>query len=277
LTWEKFSESFIPKKKDQAAINPIETRIIGGIIKQYKKINDGVEEIVTIVNPYELILSAESFIPAMTLKVKKDPITDDGTEIGEDTMMEVADGILPGTYKNRVLKMGIKPMGLEILDSTLTAWVERKEDSNIQEMAVVCNAKGLPDALWGTEKIDFHSKMPETKVISKALTGLQFHPVNHPDTPDFKKIDALSPEMITPGRVYIPHLINSDARVQFDNNRELFKNLQLTRDTKINVLKELDELGFDIYHPQDVIDSKMPEFFGPIYRADIETVIFQNE
>ncbi|HMK25416.1 MAG TPA: DUF6603 domain-containing protein [Chitinophagaceae bacterium] len=279
LLWDKFSGSFIPKKKDQAEINPIDTRIINGIIKVYKFTNEsGKEETISIVNPYELVICAESFIPTTTLKIKKDTITGDGTEIAADTMMEKADNILPGTYSDRSGKLGIKPMGMHTLSSTMTAWVERKGSSgnNIQPMAIVCNAKGVADALWGIDPVNYQGPVPETKVISNALTGLQFHTFDPLSTPQviLKNILDFSPIILKPtDTIGIPYLVNADALNQYPSNKELFKDIDKSKRTKTSLLESLSASGFDIYKQNDVIDSEMPEFFGLVYHASVDTKI----
>jgi hypothetical protein len=290
LDWNEFTKTFIPDKKETAAPNhargamlaqtpqknPIDTRIAAGIVQEYKYGTPGNEKVATIVNPYDLLLAAESFVPTTTLQVKTAAGAE--KEIDADTLMDKADSIVPGRYHERSNSLGIKPMSIA-LSSTMTVWVSKKEadaPDTIHEMNVVCTAKGVPEAMWGTDVFKYDGSVPDAKIITTVLTGVQLHPTVPASHNKFtiKQIGDFGFTDLA-AAAGLPPLVNSNALVQFDNNGKLFEHRTDApqKEAKKSILDELGSLAFDILKEEAIAGTVLPAYDDNVYRAAIDSYI----
>ena len=252
IAWKAFSDTFIPGKEQKAALlqnsnqalpaNPLDTRISAGIIAQYTIGG----ETFTIVNPYELELSAESFIPCtkMATKVGLAP----PTEISNAAQIERADSIIPityETYKKEDVQLGIKPVGITKLDSSFTAWVEKIEDEKASSgfaMNYSCTAKGVADALWGVTAFD-RSTVPESKIIPGVLAGMKFTPVEAADEKPLSiQLSADSYVNIDTGEKQMFFVTNLNAQRVEDAETKIEAGVKNIR-TRRSIAAQLQEAG----------------------------------
>lgn len=255
LDWNAFTTSFIPAKKPAAnqlratakEPEPIETRITGGILRQYK---NAAGHTITIVNPYALVLATETLIPVKHFKTKeKNSLVD----IDDLTLMETGDSHVFTTYGRRNRQMGIKPMDIRELDSHLYSWIEKKSNNNtweVQPMKVLCTAKGVADALWGPEKAATASgQVPAAKIIKGAMTGVQFHPEESAKSGAFieKNIEKDFSYFPLSAGSTVNYRVNSDALI---NDRDTIKKTirdSINKKEKQQVAEILAAMGFGIY------------------------------
>jgi hypothetical protein len=252
IDWKAFSDSFIPSREKDAALlrnnngelpaNPLEARISAGIIAQYT-IN---KETITIVNPYELELSTESFIPSTKMTTRDANARN--IEISNTAHIESADSIIPITYeayKKKEPLLGIKPVGITQLDSAFTAWVERIENNrttSVFAMNYSCTAKGVADALWGTTEFD-RSKVPESRIIPGVLSGMKFTPVEEADTHvQTIKLSTDSYVNVGSGKKEIPFVTNRNALRAEDPETKITAGIRNIT-TRRTVAAQLQEAG----------------------------------
>ncbi|MET0391606.1 MAG: DUF6603 domain-containing protein, partial [Chitinophagaceae bacterium] len=254
LDWKEFTSSFLPNKKQSAGAEPepIETRVTGGVIRQYK---NKTGKTITMVNPYELILTTETLIPVKEFRTKKD--NTGFSAIGDQTLMETDEGNVFTTFSQRNKDMGIKSMDIRILDSHLDTWVEKKAGDNswkVQPMNVLCTAKGVADALWGPEKNNIAGPPPEAKIIRGAMTGVQFHP-NEPAKGNAFTEKKLGKDFtyfkINAGKVNL-FPVNTDA---LNNDKSTIKEtirVSLNNRETMEVADTLQALGFGLYTKEEM-------------------------
>lgn len=262
LSWKEFTGSFIPEKKQDGSVvaetQPLETRISGGVIKQYK---DSTGKVITIANPYELVLTVETLIPVKQFGVKDQ--SNAFKIIDDNTLMETGDSQMFTTYSMRNTNMGIKSMDLRELDSTLQSWVEKKSSPStwdVQPMNVMCTAKGMADALWGPEKATT-AKVPESKIIKDAMTGAQFHSPEQSSTPAFveKNIEKDFKSLVIKKEKLVRFPVNSDALINDRSKiKEIIKN-NMNKRQKLSVAATLNQLGFGLYTSGEMEMNKFAE------------------
>ena len=251
LSWKEFTSSFIPETK------ALETRISGGVIKQYK---DSAGNLITIANPYELVLTVESLIPVKQFSIKDEPVAD-------NTLMETADSQMFTTYGHRTTSLGIRSMDMRQLDSTLQSWVEKKSSTGtwtLQPMSVMCSAKGVADALWGPGKPLPAGQVPEAKIIKDTMTGAHFHASESTKAPAFieKNIEKDFKSLILKKEKQIRFPVNSDALI---NERSKIKDIvkkNMNNPQKLSVATALGQLGFDVYSRSEMETNKFSDDAG---------------
>lgn len=181
LKWHKFATGFIPQKKEGSNapvarvaatnvnghqsvsnIDPINITISNGLIEVKGK------EKFSVVNPYQLGISIESFIPVSSLKIN-------GKQLPKETVMKSAIG--NSNYSKRELQIGIRPCGFTAKDVTFNMNVKVMlggKTLKIDDLSYICSAKGVAEALWGATASKNNNNNPGTsKVITNVLSGVE--------------------------------------------------------------------------------------------------------
>lgn len=265
LSWKEFTGSFIPEKKQEnsnvAETQPLETRISGGVIKQYK---DAAGNVVTIANPYELVLTVETLIPVKQFSIKDE--SNAFKPVDDNTLMETADSQMFTTYSKRTTRLGIKPMDMRELNSTLQSWVEKKTSATgwtVQPMNVMCSAKGVADALWGADKAPppGASQPPEAKIIADTMTGVQFHAREQSVTPAFveKNIEKDFKSLVIKKDKEVNFPVNSDALINDKSKIIDIINRNINKPQKQSVASALNQVGFDLYSNTEMETNKFAD------------------
>jgi len=195
LSWSAFSAGFVPHKKPDtnnsksllaeeksdigvATPDPINIMISNGIIDVKG------EDKIPIINPYQLSISIDSFIPVTHLEFN-------GEVAPDATKMKSAIG--DSTYQNREQQLGVRPCGLTTNDklayNMFVTFVTVAKKTN-EDMAFTCVAKGVTEALWGGTTPDNSNLSPGTaKVIPNVLTGLMIQPLPIPQVSSVRAFD----------------------------------------------------------------------------------------
>jgi hypothetical protein len=137
LDWDAFKTQFLPEK-------PLRITITSGMVQEH----DGF----VIVNPSELCLSVESFVP-------------------------IPDGLIGGKKPADAPALGIRPMGVKKLGSSLTLeWPQTPGSS--PELAYRDINKSIPEALWSPDPTpDARTANElEAKAIPNLLMGVDVRP-----------------------------------------------------------------------------------------------------
>jgi hypothetical protein len=211
LSWEEFSLGFIPQKKDTETANktaagtaetiappvstkkdeslgadPINITVSNGLI-DVKEVEDGKK--LSIINPYQLAISVESFIPInKVLKVKGTA----ETEVAPETAMECANGKTL-KYDDREKKIGIRPCGFSSKKLELRMSVEVTLKGAPVDMTLTCLSKGVAEALWGRQKSENSNSDPgKATVISNVITGVLIQPLPLNKVASPKELDSKS-------------------------------------------------------------------------------------
>jgi hypothetical protein len=159
LSWEEFAARFLPHAESEPGrACPLSVSITAGIVSERRTAGDDME--VVVVNPSELQLAVDSFIPL--------------TELTPVPAAEAGD-----TAK----RLGIRPMAVHELRSTLHVDCERitENDDRIvaaQEMIYRAVKKSVPEALWSPDALPDAGQMHvlTASVIANALTGVEVLP-----------------------------------------------------------------------------------------------------
>jgi hypothetical protein len=159
ITWDKFCGRFIPHVDDKAA--PLSVTVIGGLLREDKK--EGQKEGQIFVNPSELGLSIETYIPVTKLQFNDKALDYSGTQI---------DG------KPIKTSFGIRPLAVTAIDSELRIRFEKDGKAyppESQPNPLECQPiiKGLPEALWSPKKAPSAEEPIRADVISNALSGVR--------------------------------------------------------------------------------------------------------
>jgi hypothetical protein len=197
LTWEKFSIGFIPQKKILASANtkesekskqvsnpdPINITISNGLIEVKG------ETKFPVINPCQLAITVDSFIPISILKNK-------GKEIDGSILMKSEIGDI--TYGQREKNIGIRPCGFTKAIISFEMIIEVSMNNSEIDMLITCLGKGVAEALWsGEESKNTNSNPGTSKVISNVLSGVLLQPkpidqVSQIRTFDFSKLVDVS-------------------------------------------------------------------------------------
>lgn len=190
LKWDAFSTGFIPQGKTKSGAllqakpnevvsnpDPINITINNGLIevKQEKTVK------FPIINPYQLAIAVDSFIPIKTL-------TQNSIDIDAATIMIAATGNT--TYGERNTEIGIRPCGFKARDITFTMDVKMNLEGVSQNVTLVCNAKGVAEAMWGAQASKDTNANPGTaKIINNVLTGVTIYPPKIPQVAQVRSFD----------------------------------------------------------------------------------------
>jgi len=189
LTWEKFSIGFVPQKKSLVSVNktdsekskqvsdpdPINITISNGLIEVKG------EAKFPVINPGQLSLSVDSFIPISILKIN-------GKEIDGSILMKSETG--DSTYGKREKKIGIRPCGFPAERVSFEMNVNVLMNDSKMPMSVSCIGKGVAEALWsGEESKNSNSNPGTSKVITNVLSGLLLQPPLLPQVSQIRTFD----------------------------------------------------------------------------------------
>lgn len=178
LEWHAFSKGFIPQgKKDTSKKllrssdtqktplsnpDPVNITISNGLIAVKG------EHKFPVINPHQLAIAVDSFIPVTTLK-------HNSIETAPDTLM--ASAYKKSTYKERTKDIGVRPCNFVAQEMNFDMNVTVSLGGKPMEMRLVGIAKGVAEALWGGSKSTNSNTDPGTaKVISNVLTGVTLLP-----------------------------------------------------------------------------------------------------
>lgn len=188
LTWEEFSIGFIPQRKniggpDKAESNakqvsdpePTNITISNGLIEVKG------EAKFPVINPSQLAITIDSFIPISILRIN-------GKEISDTTLMKSETGAT--TYKKREKNIGIAPCGFAAGTVSFEMNVEISMNDSKMPVSISCLGKGVAEALWGGEKSRRDNLNPGTsKVITNVLSGLVLQPPVLPQVSQIRTFD----------------------------------------------------------------------------------------
>lgn len=267
LSWDEFKSSFIPKKnseetsrgleKETNQENPINTKILSGIIGELKDADGNVLE--TFVNPYSLSLNVDSFFPIKYI------YGNGNKEIAEaETLMNIAGQDIPTFMSKREKGFGVKSMGVKNLDSKLFFSIKMggKELENIKFKAIA-NAKGVANALWANSDSD-----KEANVIKDVLSGLELHTVEETNAV-IEIIQLDSYDLHCNKDIVIKRLSEADTIKDEGGIKKIISDSNnLNHNNKTKIKEELQTLGFDLWD----IDKLVYDEIGistPLYLAKI--------
>ncbi|MCW3466159.1 DUF6603 domain-containing protein [Chitinophaga nivalis] len=185
LEWNQFAGTYLPPA-------PINTVISRGIIKQIKDPADNRQVKYTIINPHELELTVDAVIPATDLLFNGAAIPDTiPMRSGTGTTITRNNVEVNNTYAAREKEIGIRPCGLGAGDQLVFSLSVTVSLAHVaQAMTISCMAKGVTDALWGSEVRTTDNQQPGTaKVIKNVLTGLTIRPPLLPQVSSVRELD----------------------------------------------------------------------------------------
>jgi hypothetical protein len=129
LSWEEFSESFLPKD-NSGQVQPINVMIARGLLKE---VGD-----MWMVNPFDFSILIQSSIPSTSIKFNEEKI-------------------LPKTDSYH-----IRPMGKSLSESCMTIRIAELSKNNIINSCII--KENLPKAIWGDDPIGPSAEMIEAPV-----------------------------------------------------------------------------------------------------------------
>ncbi|NLR77298.1 DUF6603 domain-containing protein [Chitinophaga eiseniae] len=223
LEWKQFSGTYLPPA-------PINIVISRGIIKQIKDPGDNQQVKYTTINPHELRLDINTIIPVNNLFINGVELQDTiPMQSGTGTVITRDNVAVNNTYGAREKALGIRPCGLNSDDHLAFGMNVTVRLGDIeQEMTIACIAKGVADALWGSEVSTTNNQDPGTaKVVENVLSGLTICP---------------------PALQHVSSIRELDFSQLFDRSETLFTWKQ-----------ELAETG-KAYHAYDVFDTISTSF-----------------
>ena len=207
LDWNEFRTQFLPDK-------PLRITITGGIVQEHK--GDGkTDPGFIIVNPSELRLSVESFVPFSSIE------------------------------ESVSAKLGIRPIGEKNLASTLTLeWTTGSPKTARRPIK-----KSIPEALWSREDTPDARRVPEleAKTILNVLMGVEVLPLECSQYPKPARVHTIETHEIKPppsSRRWLPK--RTERAGYYEKNPAIKRNLfgaNLKR-PKPDVIKDVAEAGF---------------------------------
>ncbi|WP_166922466.1 DUF6603 domain-containing protein [Flavobacterium poyangense] len=195
LKWEEFSTGFLPRQQQSVSTSnqfksgASETATISNPEPINITISNGLMEVkgddkFPVINPSQLAITIDSFVPVLTLKVND-------AKVSDATIMksEAGDTI----YGARETNIGVRPCGFGKGAVSFEMTVEvllHANGANRVEMKYSCLAKGAAEALWSGEESKSSNSNPGTaKVISNVLSGLILHPKDVPQVSQIRTFD----------------------------------------------------------------------------------------
>ncbi|MGH7121735.1 MAG: DUF6603 domain-containing protein [Acetobacteraceae bacterium] len=219
LEWPEFSGKFIPQIDKKPA--PLSIAITGGILSEDK------ERDVMVVNPYELSLLVDAYVPVTTLMIGEKPL-DQGKQ-------------------QLATSFGIRPMGLRAIVSELVVTFVGPGGKAVA-MRTRALTKGVPEALWSQEPApDPSGTQPITaKVISDALSGVRLSVLEARKPKEAAispKVDAIAKQTAQPGLERPPHAGPVDRTTAEQRLREM---LSKNAAARTKTVQALERLGFPL-------------------------------
>ena len=174
LPWQQFSDGFVPHNKPAAvaatALNSLaDTPAVDGVADPINiMISNGIIDVKTgvkgqdnfaVINPYQLVITVDSFIPVTTLTLNSEESHDP-------------------SYTGRNVEIGIPPCGLFKDDKVeMVMTVTFTKESIKQQMLFNAVSKGFTEALWGATKSTNDNNSPGTsKVLQNIISGMAISP-----------------------------------------------------------------------------------------------------
>jgi hypothetical protein len=178
LQWHEFSKGFIPQGKSKNLLNssgdvisnpdPINITISNGLIEVKQLEEQGTEIKFPIINPHQLAIIVDSFIPVTQLTHK-------GVKVDKETIMISETGNT--IYDERNTAIGIRPCGFTADEVDFIMDVKMTLEGAPMTMKLVCNAKGMAEAMWGAKASENSNTNPGTaKIMTNVLTGVTLYP-----------------------------------------------------------------------------------------------------
>jgi len=188
ITWEEFSIGFIPQKKSIASSDKkvLQAKQVSDPEPTNITISNGLIEVkgeakFPVINPSQLAITVDSFIPISILKIN-------GQEISGTTLMKSETGDI--TYEKREQNIGIAPCGFTAGTVSFEMNVEILMNDSKMAMSISCLGKGVAEALWSGEKSKKDNSNPGTsKVITNVLSGLVLQPPVLPQVSQIRTFD----------------------------------------------------------------------------------------
>lgn len=188
ITWEEFSLGFIPQKKSIASSDKkeVQAKPVSDPEPTNITISNGLivvkgEAKFPVINPSQLAITVDSFIPVTLLKIN-------GKEVAGTTLMKSETG--DSTYENREKKIGIAPCGFTAGTVSFVMDVVISMNDSKMTMSVSCLGKGVAEALWSGVKSEKNNANPGTsKVITNVLSGLMLQPPVLPQVSQIRTFD----------------------------------------------------------------------------------------
>lgn len=257
LTWNEFRSSFIPAQ-------PCSINISAGLVNKVsiRLQENSADTEVWIINPKELELTTDAFIPATNAKLNDDSLFGDAFPVP---------GIAP---------MGQKTFEAEHKITIYSGWGNGK--TIIKKGDVTCKfqferlTKNLPKAMWGTEKPDTtHPPDGNDGLMKGLLTGIKITTVDATGgtTRDFEEMELAytktSHTVIT--NVMKGHIKKESAPVEKTISHAAYATAAAIRNQSLDILSEI--LPKEIPEVSDISGSI------PVYtytEAFIETQLFWN-
>ncbi|WP_374172949.1 DUF6603 domain-containing protein [Flavobacterium tructae] len=187
LKWEEFSTGFIPQKKiNSSEKKKLEAAVVSDPDPTNISITNGLIEVkgeakFPVINPCQLAITIDSFIPVSLLKVND-------IEVSGNTVLKSESG--DKTYAERERNIGIRPCGFK--KDTVSFEMNVDVILNKEKMPVIvfCLAKGVAEALWsGEDSIRNNSNPGTSEVIKNVLSGLVLQPPALPQVAQIRTFD----------------------------------------------------------------------------------------
>jgi hypothetical protein len=219
IKWNEFCGRFIPHVDSRPA--PLGVTITGGLIREDKKAG------LILVNPSELALSVDTYIPVTSVLLNDKPF-DQGQEKVET-------------------KFGIRPLAETTIASRLEVrFVRIGTQREAYQLEARPLTKGLPEALWSPNPAPSKSDPIKAKVIDNALTGVrlfvaqQRQPKQVTAAPGLDEVSRRTP----PPRLLKPdHAPRADPQTA---RAQLGRMLGEKAAERNAVVQALRDLGFDL-------------------------------
>jgi hypothetical protein len=188
ITWEEFSLGFIPQKKTIASSDKkaLQGKPVSDPEPTNITISNGLIEVkgeakLPVINPCQLAITVDSFIPISILKIN-------GEEISGTTLMKSETG--KSTYEKREQNIGIAPCGFTAGTVSFEMDVQISMNNSKMAMSISCLGKGVAEALWsGVESKKDNSNPGTSKVITNVLSGLVLQPPVLPQVSQIRTFD----------------------------------------------------------------------------------------
>jgi hypothetical protein len=191
LKWHAFSKGFIPQGKQDTSKKQLKSKEkksdpISNPDPINITINNGLiavkgEHKFPVINPHQLAIAVDSFIPVTTLK-------HNDTEVATDTTILSASK--KSLYKDRNQEIGVRPCDFIAKDMDFKMNVSVSLEGTAMVMRLSGIAKGVAEALWGANKSENSNTNPGTAtVMSNVLTGVTLLPPLLPQVAQIRAFD----------------------------------------------------------------------------------------